>query len=123
MRKILHQHTISFKHAFEGLFWALRTQPNFRIHFTLGTLALLTGWYLGISQVEMTILVFAFVLGIAAEMINTSLEAMCDLITQEWKEQAKIAKDVSAGMMLVTAFGTVLIAGLIFWQYVPGIGY
>lgn len=123
MRKILHQHTISFKHAFEGLFWALRTQPNFRIHFTLGTLALLAGWYLGITHVEMIILVFAFVLGIAAEMINTSLEAMCDLITQEWKAQAKIAKDVSAGMMLFTAFGTVLIAGLIFWQYVPGIGY
>jgi diacylglycerol kinase len=68
----------------------------------------------------MTILVFAIIFGLGIEMVNTSIEAMTDLITTEWRKQAKVAKDVSAGMMLLAAFGTVLIASLIFlpklWQ-------
>ncbi|MBI4066818.1 diacylglycerol kinase family protein, partial [Candidatus Gottesmanbacteria bacterium] len=48
------------------------------------------------------------------EMINTSIEAMTDLITSEWRQQAKIAKDVSAGMMLLTAIGAILVALFIF---------
>jgi diacylglycerol kinase (ATP) len=113
MRKILRQHHISFQNAFAGLWWALSTQPNFRVHLTLSLLALFLCWYLQVSAVEWTIVVFTIVLGLGAEMINTSLEAMTDLITREWRQDAKIAKDVAAGMMLTVAFGTLLVAGLI----------
>ena len=47
-------------------------------------------------------------------MINTSIEAMCNLITTDWKKEAKIAKDVSAGMMLIIAVGTLIIGLIIF---------
>ena len=113
MRKILRQHHISFQNAFAGLWWALSTQPNFSVHLTLSLLALFLCWYLQVSAVEWTIVVFTIVLGLGAEMINTSLEAMTDLITREWRQDAKIAKDVAAGMMLTVAFGTLLVAGLI----------
>ena len=63
------------------------------------------------------VLVFAIVLGFASEMLNTSVEAMTDLITTEWKTEAKIAKDVAAGMMLLTAVGTTLIALVVFYPY------
>lgn len=54
----------------------------------------------------------------AAEMINTSIESVTDLVTTEWKKEAKIAKDVSAGMMLTVAIGAAAVAALIFWPYI-----
>lgn len=113
MREILRKHHDSIKTALAGLFWSVKTQPNFRIHITLSLMVLLAGWYLEISSIEMAILVFAIVLGLSAEMINTALESMTDLITTEWRKEAKIAKDVAAGMMLVVAIGAVVIALLI----------
>lgn len=113
MIKLIRKHKISFKNAFAGLFWAFSSQPNFKVHFTLAALALLTGFYLRIPFSEMTILVLTIVLGLVVEMINTSIEAMTDLITLRWSKQAKIAKDVSAGMMLLAAIGAVLVAVLI----------
>lgn len=110
----LHKHTISFKHAFDGMIWAFTTQPNFRVHFFLAALAIILGVILHISYIEMTILVLTIVFGLGVEMVNTSIESMTDLITTEYRQDAKIAKDVAAGMMLLTAIGTVIVACLIF---------
>jgi diacylglycerol kinase len=76
------------------------------------------GLYFHITSVEMTIIIFTILLGLAAEMINTALESVTDLVTTEWRQQAKIAKDVSAGMMLLVAVGAVLVAIFIFSPYV-----
>ena len=122
--RALRQHHISFKNAFSGLIWAFKTQPNFRIHITCSVLAILLGMYLQITSVEMAIILFTIILGLAGEMINTALESMTDLITKEWREKAKIAKDVSAGMMLLIAIGAVCIAGFIFIPYlIPLVGF
>lgn len=117
MKEVLRRHHISFKNAARGIWWALTSQPNFRVHLALAAAALILGWYLGVTKIEITIIVFTIVLGLAAEMVNTSLEAMTDLITREWREEAKIAKDVSAGMMLVVAIGAVVVAIIIFGPY------
>lgn len=111
---ILRRHHISFKNALNGIIWAFTTQPNFRVHMILTILALIFGFWLRVSYVEMTILTLTIVFGLGCEMINTSIEAMTDLITTEYKLQAKIAKDVSAGMMLLVSIGTVIVACLIF---------
>lgn len=105
MKKILKQHHISFQNAFAGVWWALTTQPNFRIHLFLSLIAIGLSLVLDISTVEWSIIIFTIVLGLGSEMINTALEAMTDLITTEWRKEAKIAKDVAAGMMLMVAFG------------------
>jgi len=118
MKHFIHRHTVSFKHAFDGIFWAVRTQPNFRIHLILSVCALVLAWFLHISYIETAIITFTIILGLTAEMINTSIEAMTDLLTSEYQEAAKIAKDVSAGMMLVTAFGAVIIALVIYIPYI-----
>ena len=114
MEKLIHKHGVSFKNAFSGLWWALSTQPNFRIHLFLSAVALVLSYMLQIPAVEICIIVFTIVLGLSAEMINTAIESMTDLITKEWRTEAKIAKDVSAGMMLTVAIGAVIIAGIIF---------
>ena len=121
MGKILRAHHISFKNAFAGLFWAMRTQPNFQIHFICSIAALWLGMYLKITRTEMLLIVFTILLGLAGEMVNTAIEAVTDLVTREWRQEAKIAKDVSAGMMLMIALGALFIAGYIFVPYIfPG---
>lgn len=118
MREAIRKHHISFKTAISGLVWAIKTQPNFRVHLTLSVLAIGFGVYLGISRLEMIIIFFTILLGLTAEMINTSIESMTDLITKEWVVEAKIAKDVAAGMMLLTAIGATCIAIVIFAPYI-----
>jgi len=110
----IRQHHISIKTALSGINWAFKTQPNFRVHTILSLVVILLGLSLKVSFIEMTILTLAIVFGLGVEMVNTSIESLTDLITTKWHVQAKIAKDVSAGMMLLVAFGTVLVATLIF---------
>lgn len=112
--EFIRKHHISFKNAFNGLIWAFTTQPNFRVHTTLAILAILGGFWLKVSYIEMVLIVLTIIFGMGVEMVNTSIEAMTDLITSQWKKEAKIAKDVAAGMMLLTAFGAILVACLIF---------
>ena len=117
MKELLRKHTVSFKHAFDGLWWAVSTQPNFRVHLALSLIAVGLGFFFGISGVEWAIIIFTIVLGLTAELINTAIESMTDLITKEWRAEAKIAKDVSAGMMLTVAIGAVIVALVIFLPY------
>lgn len=93
--------------------WALSTQPNFRIHLTLATSAVLTGWYVGLTWIEWILLVFTIFWGLAGEMINTAIEALTDLVSPQWSKEAKIAKDVAAGMMLMIATGSTIVAFLL----------
>lgn len=120
MREVIRKHHISFKTAVSGIAWAIRTQPNFRVHLVLSVAALIAGWLFRVSSLEMLILIFTIVLGLSAEMINTAIESMTDLITREYRAEAKIAKDVSAGMMLVTAIGALTVAAVIFLPHILG---
>lgn len=117
MKNILRQHHISFKNAFEGLIWAFRSQPNFRIHVSLSVAVIYLGVYLNVTRSEMLVLILTILIGLMGEMINTAIEAVTDLVTSEWRQDAKIAKDVAAGMMLLAAIGAVGIAGFIFIPY------
>lgn len=78
MRGIIKKHHISFQVAWSGLTWAFSTQPNFRVHVSVSILSIAMGVYFGITRIEMIIIVFTIVLGLASEMINTSLEAVTD---------------------------------------------
>lgn len=110
----LHRHTISFKHALEGVVYTLRTQPNFQVHVFFTLLATIAGFYFQISTAEWAVIIFVIGLVLMAEMVNTSIEAVVDLHTEKFHELAKISKDVSAGMVLVTAAIAVITGILIF---------
>ncbi len=108
----------SFMYAVEGIWHALKNNRNFRIEVFLGVLAVLLGLYLQITALEMVIVILVILLVILSEMVNTSLEEMVNLITSEHKKEAKIAKDVAAGMVLVAAAGSAVIGFLIFTPYI-----
>ena len=118
MKERIRKHTVSFRNAFGGLFYALKTQPNFQIHFLLSFIAVLVGSLIEITRTEMIVIILMIIIGLITEMLNTAIESVTDLITTEWRKEAKIAKDVSAGMMLLTAIGACVIAGIIFLPYI-----
>lgn len=107
-------HHISFKHAWDGIKYASSTQPNFRVHAIIGALVIVFAIVLQVSLVEWIVLLLTITLVIVAEMINTSIEAMTDLIEEKHHRHAKIAKDVSAGMVLISAISAVIVGLVIF---------
>lgn len=114
MNNPIRIHRVSFKHAFDGIVHNLKTQPNFRFHVFACLGVCILGLYLDISSSEWLTLLFTFNLVFISEMVNTSIEAMVDLITTERRQDAKIAKDVSAGMVLLSAFFAIIIGVYIF---------
>lgn len=108
----------SFDFAFQGVKHAIQSDQNFMVHFSIAILVLVAGIYLNVTRLEMALLLLAILLVIATEMINTAIEKMVDLITREHRLEAKIAKDVSSGMVLLTALGASLLGIFIFVPYI-----
>ena len=110
----IRRHTVSFGHAFSGLWHTFRSQPNFRFHTIAAVSVIMMGIYFSVSYFEWLALLFTFNMVLVAEMINTSFESMVDLITLEIRQDAKIAKDVAAGMVLVSSCFAVAVGVFIF---------
>jgi len=113
----------SFKYAFDGVWHALRNNRNLRIDFIIALIVIIFSIIFHTNPYEKGVLGIAILLVICSEMINTSLEEMVNLITQEHRKEAKIAKDVAAGMVLVAAVGSVIIGSIIFTPYILKLFY
>lgn len=104
----------SFGFAWQGIKYALTHDQNFKIHLAAAIFVIAATIYFDVSPFEMGILGVMIILVITTEMINTAIENMVDLITKEHREEAKIAKDVSAGMVLISSVGALIVGFLIF---------
>ncbi len=104
----------SFKFAFEGMIHAFKTQTNFKIQLLLGVIAVIFGLILNFSSVEWAILLLSICLVLSSELVNTAVESVVDLTTGEIHPKAKIAKDVSAGVVLIISI-FVLVVGLLLY--------
>lgn len=111
---MIRRHTISFKNAFLGVIWVIKTQPNYKIHLFLSGLAIVGGWCLQIGYFEFLVIFILIFIGLALETVNTAIEAATDAIDKKWRDDIKIAKDVSAGAMLIFAIGALIIVLIIF---------
>jgi diacylglycerol kinase len=98
-----------FGHAFRGLWYALRTQRNARVHLLIAILVTIAGVLLRVSGSEFAILYVAITGVFMAEMFNTVFELCVDLAKPEYHPLARIAKDVAAGAVLLSAFLAVMI--------------
>lgn len=110
MKKLLK----SFKYAFDGICTGIKEEQNMKIHITIMILVIIFGIMLKISKMEWIICIILFGLVISMELINTAIENTVDLVTKEKNEQAKIAKDVAAGAVLVSAIASAIIGLIIF---------
>ncbi|MCU6748248.1 diacylglycerol kinase family protein [Faecalicatena acetigenes] len=104
----------SFGYAFEGLFFCIAKERNMKIHCVAAILVTLAGTLFQISVTEWCICLLLFGLILALELVNTAVEAVVDLVTEERKPLAKIAKDAAAGGVLIAAIMAALIGGIIF---------
>jgi len=105
MRKFFN----SFRFAFAGLAYLLRTQRNARIHLLAALLVIGAGFFLRISYSDWAWLIVAIVQVYTAEAFNTAIELLADRITTENDEKIRRAKDLAAAAVLLTAFGAVAI--------------
>jgi len=103
----------SFGHAFSGLWYAVRTQPNMRIHLSVTAAVLVLGLYVGLDWTQWAVLVLTIGAVLIAELFNTVAEAALDAATPYYHPLVKIAKDVAAGAVLLTALLSVMVGLLI----------
>ncbi|GIV98680.1 MULTISPECIES: diacylglycerol kinase family protein [Roseiflexus] len=104
----------SFLFAFAGIGHLLRTQGNAQIHVVAGSVAIVLGFFFNIDRGEWLALALTITLVLAAEGVNTAVEAVVDLVTPGFHPLAKIAKDVAAGTVLLTAIGAVAVGVIVF---------
>jgi undecaprenol kinase/diacylglycerol kinase (ATP) len=106
----------SFRYAYEGLQYALLTQRNLKFHFMVSVIVLLMALIIGVSKLETLFLLLSIVLVFFAEMLNTAIEKTVDLAADRPHPLAKIAKDVAAGAVLVTAVFAVAVGMIVFYE-------
>ena len=110
----VHKRLRSFPFAFAGIGHLLRTQGNAQIHVVVGSVAIILGFLFNIERGEWLALALTITLVLAAEGVNTAVEAVVDLVTPGFHPLAKIAKDVAAGTVLLTAIGAVVVGLIVF---------
>ena len=107
---------ISLKYAFSGIYYVLKTSRNFRIQLIFALTSLMIGFLLQISLSNYVILVSTIMSVLILEILNTSMESIVDLVVKkEFSSLAKIAKDTSAGAVLLASINSVIIAVSIFF--------
>jgi diacylglycerol kinase (ATP) len=105
--------------AVEGFIYVLKTQRNMRIHFLSALFILLIAIYLNFTYLELLILCVTMTLVLAAEMINTTVELLVDMVKSEFHPIARIIKDISAGTVLLAAVNAVTVGYMLFSRKVP----
>ena len=106
----------SFNYAIEGIIYSIRTQRNMKIHMLAAVVVLVATFFYDLSKVELLIITITISLVIVAEMINTAVECAIDATTNFYHPLVKIAKNVAAGAVLVTAINSALVGYIIFWD-------
>lgn len=104
----------SFKYAVEGFISSFKTERNMKFHIFIMVLVILAGIILKITKAEWIVCIFCIAMVISAELFNTSIETVVDLVMPYKNEKAKIAKDVAAAAVLVLAIASVIIGLMIF---------
>ena len=103
----------SFRHAFEGVGYVLRTQRNMRIHMSIAGAVVVLGLFLDLAFTQWAVLALTIGLVLVGEMLNTAVEALVDLVSPDYHILAKIVKDVMAGVILMTAIFSVIVGLLV----------
>lgn len=121
MQTFLKSRARSFRYAFAGWWYVIRTQRNAWIHALVSVIVLILGFWLRLERRDWVLIIFAIALVWTAEFINTALEAVVDLASQhQHDELARVGKDVGAAAVLIAALAAALIGLLILtpplWQ-------
>lgn len=113
-RFLLIRILISFKHAFNGLFYTIKSERNMQIHVLAAITVIILGFVFNIKVYEWFTIIILIGMMFILETINTSIEHIVDLLSPSYNIHAKIAKDTAAATVLVFAIISVIIGVIIF---------
>lgn len=111
---MLERYIKSFRHAVDGIIYAIENEHNTIIMMLATIVTLIVSFILKVSKVELALVVICIGMVIACEMINSAIEACVDLETTKEHPLAKIAKDCASGASLVLSVVSIFVAGIIF---------
>jgi len=103
----------AWKKAFGGIWYAIKTQRNLKVQLVIAIIVIICSIYFKVNITEAIFLTFATMLVIITEVINTAIEEVVNLCTDKFHPLAKIAKDVAAGAVVLSALNAVIVAVLI----------
>jgi len=112
----------SWVNAFNGIIYATTTQTHIKKQLAIAVVVMLLSLFFNLSRAEFLCLMFTIVLIIVAEMVNTAIETVVDLYTDLYHPKAKIAKDVGAGAVVITAINALIVAYFLFFDKISDIG-
>lgn len=113
----------AMKNAINGLIHVFKTEKNLRIYYVIGILVFGTSFFFNFTKTEFACLCLTIGFVIFAEMINSTIEYMVDLLTDKYDERAKAAKDIAAGAVLVSAAVAVVVAYFLFIDKLRGASF
>lgn len=113
-KKQSHKLYGGFQYAIAGIVSGISQEANMKMHCLMTVLVVIAGFALRISAVEWCICLLLCGLIMALELVNTAMEAVVDLVTEERKPLAKVAKDTAAGAVLIAAIVAAIIGCIIF---------
>lgn len=121
LRLLLENRIRSFAFAGAGIRHVIRSEPASWIHASATAAVFGSGFLLDITAKDWRWIVFAVCLVWSAEAFNTAIESVCDLLSPQFSDHARVAKDVGAGAVLIVSIGAAAIGLLTFWPYVAPI--
>lgn len=108
---------LSLKYAFSGIVAALKEEPNLKFHFAAGLLVIIISAIFKISRQDWLTIIFLIGFVVSLELTNTAIEAVVDAFTDIEHPGAKLAKDISAGAVLVAAVTSAVVGIIVFLPY------
>lgn len=112
----------AWKNAINGIIYATTTQGNIKKQLIIAVIVVIASLFFELTKAEFLIFMFTIILIIFAEMVNTAIETVVDLYTDLYHPKAKIAKDVAAGGVVITAINAVIVAYFLFFDKISNIG-
>lgn len=106
----------SFNYAVSGIILAIKTEKNMKVHYLIALATIFLSLFFDFTRIEFLLLLFAISLVVVAEMINTALERVVDLITADYHPLARLVKDVAAGAVLIAAINSIIVGYLLFFD-------
>jgi diacylglycerol kinase (ATP) len=119
MKKLLD----SLNYAISGIVHAFKTERNMKIHFAIAILVILASVLTFVTRFELIAVIISITLVFFAEMMNTAIEKVVDMITSKYHELARIAKNMAAGAALVTALNALIVGYLVFYRKLDNLSF
>lgn len=108
----------SFLNAFRGVYMMIKTERNFRIELLAFFINLFLIFYFNLNKTDTALVILASSAVLSAEIFNTAIEKICDIIQPDFDRRIGFIKDIAAGAVVLTAIAAVIVGVLVYWKYI-----